>query len=258
MRHRQLFFICMLILIGLSQSGCASFGRKLKAFLNGSDMSKQSAAAQPASSNMTKFSSTGDVVPKVRRQYRRTTKESLAEESALDAKSGSLWVMEGQGAYLFSQNIVRLVGDPIGVMIEGEPKEQLQGKVDVIRDLLAKFEERQKARLRGPASQDSADKAKVTEGDKKEEKTAQNDKPAAKSEPSDINVKTVPTRIVERTLDGNYRVKGSQPFMIGSREYKVIVTGVVRAEDFNEDGISSTKLLDPKFDIVSARRKEEM
>ncbi|NJL26084.1 MAG: flagellar basal body L-ring protein FlgH [Calothrix sp. SM1_5_4] len=72
----------------------------------------------------------------------------------------------------------------------------------------------------------------------------------------DFNVKNVPTRIVERTLEGNYRVKGSQPFMIGNREYKVIVTGVVRAEDFNDEGIPASKLLDPKFDIVSARRKE--
>ncbi|HMN67607.1 MAG TPA: flagellar basal body L-ring protein FlgH, partial [Bdellovibrionales bacterium] len=68
--------------------------------------------------------------------------------------------------------------------------------------------------------------------------------------------KNVPTRIVERTLEGNYRVKGSQPIMIGNREYKVIVTGIVRAEDFNEEGIGAGKLLDPKFDIVSARRKE--
>src|SRR6185436_7393458 len=97
--------------------------------------------------------------------YKRTTKESLAEESALDAKSGSLWVMEGQGAYLFSQNIVRLVGDPLAVTLEGDPKDQLQSKVSVIKKLLAKIEERQKARLRGPASDGSEESEKK---DKKE------------------------------------------------------------------------------------------
>lgn len=260
MKIRQMILIGALIVIGISQSGCASFGKKMKAFLNGK--STTDVAAKPAS-NMVKFSTAGDISPKVRRQYRRTTKESLAEESGLTSNSGSLWVMEGQGAYLFSQNIVRMVGDPIGVMIEGEPREQLQGKVDVIKMLLAKFEERQKLRQRNPAN-DGSEKSKDDKGDKDKDKKLAADKasdriPDSKAmEPADLNIKTVPTRIVERTIDGNYRVKGTQPFMIGSREYKVNVTGIVRAEDFNEEGISASKLLDPKFDIVSARRKEEM
>jgi flagellar L-ring protein precursor FlgH len=45
-----------------------------------------------------------------------------------------------------------------------------------------------------------------------------------------------------------------QPFMIGKREYKVIVTGVVRPEDFDDAGIEAGKLLDPQFDIVSSRK----
>ena len=75
---------------------------------------------------------------------------------------------------------------------------------------------------------------------------------------SDFPVKSVPTRIVERLVDGNYRVKGSQPFMIGKREYKVIVTGIVRAGDFSDGGISAGKLIDSKFDIVSQRRREKL
>jgi len=54
--------------------------------------------------------------------------------------------------------------------------------------------------------------------------------------------------------DGNYRVKGQQPFMIGKRDYKVIVTGMLRPEDFNDEGISSQKLLDPQYDVVSIRK----
>jgi flagellar L-ring protein precursor FlgH len=42
--------------------------------------------------------------------------------------------------------------------------------------------------------------------------------------------------------------------MIGKREYKVIVTGIVRQEDFDDSGIDASKLLDPQFDIVSSRR----
>lgn len=253
MRIREFILIGFLLVFGLSQSGCASFNRKLKNFLGSNSQPEE---AKPAS-HLTKFSESGDVAPRVQRQYKRTTKESLSSEAALDAKAGSLWVMEGQGAYLFSQNVVRLIGDPLSVTLEGDPRDQLQSKVSVIKKLLAKIEERQKARLRNPAgeSEEEGAESKDDKKKKKGEQQAQQSAPA-KEEPADLGIKNVPTRIVERTLEGNYRVKGSQPFLIGSREYKVIVTGVVRAEDFNDDGISAAKLLDPKFDIVSARRKE--
>lgn len=244
----------LLILVLFSQVGCASFNRKLKAFLGGEGgMDK---AAPAARSNETKYSENPDMPPSTRRQYKRTTKESLANESALDQKAGSLWVMEGQGAYLFAQNTMRLVGDPIGVAIDGEPKEQLQAKADVLKDLLKKIEDRQAARQRALASQNgdgAAPAAPVPGADEKtkdSKKTADNQKSDQKN---DFNVKLVPTRITERTVEGNYRVKGSQPFMIGGREFKVIVTGVVRAEDFSDEGIQASKLLDPKFDIVSVK-----
>jgi len=264
MNIRQGVVIGILLVVALTQSGCASFNKKLKAWLGGSQPAQ--AEVQKPQSNMKKFSDSADVSPRVKRQYKRTTKESLQEESALDSKAGSLWGMEGQGAYLFSQNVVRLVGDPLAITLEGDPKDQLQSKANVIKKLLARIEERQKAKLRGPASEDNTDAAaeadkdaKAKEGDKGK-KTAQNgnqqQQQAAEEKAMDLAVKIVPTRIVERTLEGNYRVKGTQPFMIGPREFKIIVTGIVRAEDFNEEGISATKLLDPKFDIVSARKTE--
>lgn len=254
MKKRQFALIGFLLIFTiLTQTGCASFNKKLKGWLGGNSTPEQTKQA----STLTKFSESPDVSPRVKRQYKRTTRESLSDESALDAKSGSLWVMEGQGAYLFAQNPVRLVGDPLAVQLEGDPRDQLNSKVTVIKKLLAKIEERQKARLRNPAGGEEGEDKE--EGDKKDKKgkketqTAQKEQP--KDEAGDISIKNVPTRIVERTLEGNYRVKGSQPFMIGSREYKVIVTGIVRAEDFNEEGIPASKLLDPKFDIVSARSK---
>lgn len=243
----------------ITLSGCTSMGKKLKAFLGGKK--PDAVAATAPKSNQVKYSDNPNVQAGVRRHYRRVTKQALEDEAALQPNSGSLWIMEGQGAYLFSQNIVRMIGDPVAVTLEGDPKEQLQAKVDVIKKLWTKFEERQ-AKMRELASEDKnkeaakegkdAKPAEKTDKEKADaEKTAANDKP-------DFNVKNVPTRIVERTVDGNYRVKGTQPFMIGSREYKVIVTGIVRAEDFNEEGIPASKLLDSKFDVVSAKRKEEI
>ncbi len=251
--------LSVLLVLCLSQVGCASFGRKFKAFLNGTEVSEPKVASQDLGPT---YSDNPNFLNSPRRQYKRVTKQSFEEQAQLGEKSGSLWTMEGQGAYLFSQNIVRMIGDPIGIKIDGEPKEQLGTKVGVIRNLLAKLEERQKARLRKPASEDGEEEPK--EGDvaakEKGQITNGNTPPktaeAAPELPSDFNVKTVPTRIVERMIDGNYRVKGSQPLMIGPREYKVIVTGIVRAEDFNEEGLSATQLLDPKFDIVSVRRKD--
>ncbi len=260
MKLTEFFLISILLIVGLTQTGCASMNRKLKAMLGG----KPAAAEETKSvSTVTKFSESPDLTPRVRRQYKRTTKESLAQESSLDSNTGSLWVMEGQGAYLFSQNVVRLVGDPLAITLEGDPRDQLQSKVSVIRKLVAKIEER-KSRIRSPASGDSAEDeskdGKESKGKDKKDKSAQAAQPPSQKETapdtSDIGVKIVPTRIVERTLEGNYRIKGSQPFMISNREYKVIVTGIVRAEDFNEEGIPASKLLDSKFDIVSARRKE--
>lgn len=252
---RGLTFYLGLLVLALSLSGCANFGRKLKSFLNGAPEPGQEVQAEKPTS----FSENPNVYTGPRRQYRRITKSALEDEAQLEGPAGSLWVMEGQGAYLFSQNIIRMVGDPIGIRIDGEPREQLKTKVDVIRRLLEKLENRA-IRMRTPASEkESPEKAEADEGTAKKQTTAAaasaRGNPASANE-SEFNVHSVPTRITERLIDGNYRIKGSQPFMIGSREYKVIVTGIVRAADFNEEGISATQLLDPKFDIVSVRRKE--
>ncbi len=247
----------VLLLILMADAGCASFNQKLKSFLGGGP-STPPQKAQP--DNLTKFSDNQDMPPRVKRGYKHTTRETMANDAGLDQKSGSLWVMEGQGAYLFAQNVMRLVGDPIAVQIDGEPKEQLQAKADVIKDLLQKIEDRQKARQRQLAGDVPEDRPK--DDDKSKDKTDQTkeakktaEAPPKQEPKTDFNVRLVPTRIIERTIEGNYRVKGSQPFMIGSREFKVIVTGVVRAEDFSDEGIPASKLLDPKFDIVSLKRQ---
>lgn len=240
-------------------SGCSSFGQKMKSFLGGKP---PQAEGEKKKESYRTYSENQNVIGGPRRQYKRMTRDRFEEEALLQSNAGSLWVMEGQGAYLFSQNIVRMIGDPIGVLIEGEPREQLQAKVEVISKLIAKLEARAAARLRAPAAAPPAN-AQPTDpkNPQANQQAAQNQPPPvppppAEITPAEFTVKNVPARIVERMVDGNYRVKGSQPFMIGSREYKVIVTGVVRSEDFNEEGISASRLLDPKFDIVSVRRKD--
>lgn len=253
--------IIIVVIFLMTFTGCGSLGKKMKAFLGG----KPSPSAKPAQvskkSNRVKFSDSPNYLRGPRRQYKRVTKKTLEDESLLNSGSGSLWVMEGQGAYLFSQNVVRMIGDPVPVRIEGDSKDQLDTKAGVIRSLLDRLDQRAKARAklrnRSLASQKPDQKA---DADKKKEddenNQAKNEQNSSGNKKSSFNVKNVTTRVIERTVDGNYRVKGSQPFMIGTREYKVIVTGIVRAEDFNEEGISSKNLLDPNFDIVGVRRKE--
>lgn len=244
----KFLLLSLISILFTTQVGCSSLAKRWKAFLNDKPMNAEEKKEKIAS-----FNEISDYAPPVKRQYKRTTRESLAAEAQVDQKAGSLWVMEGQGAYLFAENVMRMVGDPIPVLLEGDVKDQLESKVGVIKGLIAKLEERQAARLRGPASENKDAKAAGDAKEKTDTKTADANKPAGKE---DLGIKNVPTRIMERTSDGNYRVKGSQPFMIGNREYKVIVTGIVRAEDFNENGVNSTRLLDPKFDIVSNRKKE--
>lgn len=249
LKHLSLSVLILSIVMGTT--GCASFGQRLKAFLGGKpqEQPQQQVQQKPTRPH---YSDNPNVLAGPRRQYRRMTRTRMEEEALLSGQAGSLWVMEGQGAYLFSQNIMRMIGDPIAVVIEGEPREQLQSKVDVIAKLLARLEKRMA--MRQPAARPGPTAAPPQEGGQGTE-----DAQAAQVEETpkyELNVRNVPTRVVERTTDGNYRVKGSQPFMIGTREYQIIVTGIVRAEDFNEEGISATKLIDPKFDVVSNRRRE--
>ena len=131
-----------------ANASCAIFGQKLKAFLCGSSSSEEDETAQKAKFNGQTFSQNPNYVKGPKRKYKRMTKATLEDQSQLSDRSGSLWVMEGQGAYLFSQNIVRMIGDPLAVRIEGEPKEQLESKAKVISDLLDLIESRRQAATR--------------------------------------------------------------------------------------------------------------
>jgi flagellar L-ring protein precursor FlgH len=232
-------FFCML------STGCASWYEKAKETVG---MEPTTPDGEP----ITRFSENPNVVSVSDRNYKRMTRQRMEEEAELHAQAGSMWVMEGQGAYLFAQNKSRKEGDLLNVKIEGSAQKQIETKVSVIKKLLKQLEE-EELKSNGPPAQDRL--AENGGADAKRAPAAAAPKAEEKEEPLQLDL--VPTRIVERLADGNYRVKGQQPFMIGKREYKVIVTGLIRAEDFNDEGVGSSKLLDPQYDVVSIRKKKE-
>lgn len=230
-------------------SGCASLSKAWRSIW-GRDEDALTKVTTPRFSEQDNLKVSGD------KQYRRMNRQRFEDEADVKADAGSLWVMEGQGAYLFSQNQMRMVGDLLNVKIDGAPRTQLQTKTRVISKLLDRLENPQ---LRGPASAAPAAGPQAAAGAPAPDAAAKSDEKtdavgAPKTADGPFNVASVPTRIIETLKDGSYRVRGMQPFMIGKREFKVIVTGVVRPEDFDDAGIEAAKLLDPQFDIVSARK----
>ncbi len=252
-------FFLLSILFGLLNTGCST----MRDWMGLSKEQPVVAAKAPSVITTPKFSDTQNLLVPANRQYKRMTKSKLEEESELQAGAGSMWVGEGQSAYLFSQNKARKEGDLLNVKIEGSAQKQVETKVSVIKKLLKQLEDQELQQQKLKESQ-ATESGKLAEAGKPAEAAdkAGTRAPASvnnddkKKDDEAVNIDTVPTRIVERLADGNYRVKGAQPFMIGKREYKMLVTGLIRAEDFNDEGISSNKLLDPQFDVVSLRKKE--
>lgn len=257
------FFEIQILIISLAMiTGCTTLGKQWKAFLNAGE-EKPVVAAKPADETV-KFSDTGNMPVETERQYKRISKKQFEDQELFSDNAGSLWVNEGQDSYLFAQNIVRLPGDILNVLLDGQPEKQLSTKAQVIKELTNRIEKKQ----RGVASTDAAkpegaaDPAAAADAKPADGAAAKPDATAAagdKSKEDDLagagaggnfDVKSIPTRIVERMSDGNYRVKGSQNFMIGSKEYKVIVTGLVKPQDVADDNVNSSKMLDSKFDIV--------
>jgi flagellar L-ring protein precursor FlgH len=160
---------------------------------------------------------------------------------------------------LFAQNKTRREGDLLKINIDSSAQQQIDTKVSVIKKLLKQLEEQEQLRQQQLMQEkEAASTGTLADGSKPESRApaAAVDKSDKKEKEEPIKIDSVPTRVVERIADGNYRVKGAQPFMIGKREYKVIVTGIIRPEDYNDEGVSSGKLLDPQYDVVSLRRKE--
>jgi flagellar L-ring protein FlgH len=258
----------MVMIFGLGSTACGTFGKKLKAFMAGEDAPTQNIEQRAG----TRFSNTPNLpVEQKNRLYKRVTRQSFEQDGLLQENAGSLWVMEGQASYLFSQNIIRVVGDLVNVELDGGPRNQLNAKVEVIQKLLERTK-RENLRREIAAAQAAQTASQNAQAEKKPEvKTADiNPNNPGTNEPlkqdgdkdddgdsGNFDVSIVPARIVEKSSDGSYRIKGSQAFMIGRKEYKVIVTGMIRSSDINDDMIQASRVLDPRFDIVSTKKGEK-
>jgi flagellar L-ring protein precursor FlgH len=197
------------------------------------------------------------------RDYRKMTKARMEEESNLGSDAGSLWVMEGQTSYLFAQNKSRQTGDILNVKLEGMGLKTIETKAMNVKALLKEIEEERKRRenpppVESPALSKAEQDAKAKEGGRAPAAAAAaapkpTEKP--KEEKVDLSdVAEIPAKIVEKLGDGSYRVKGQQTLMIDKKEYRVILSGLIKPEDANDQGVSSAKLIEPQYDLVSLGR----
>ena len=270
------FILLSFIILG---SGCATFMDWLNP-KTPAEVTKEETDQEP----LTRYSEVTNHAPPSDREYKRMTREVMEEESELHSGAGSLWVMEGQTSYLFAQNKNRKEGDPTTVKVEGAAIKQVQMKADTIKDLLNELEE-QKKQAEEKKKKDEAEvlrladvakekEAIVAKGEANNEAAAQlmaeqrvaERKPAAvaaakpvvekpKEEKIDLKeVESIPMRITEKLPDGQYRVSGQQYLTIKNRPYKVIATGIVRGDDYNDQLISSEKLYDSQYDIIHMKK----
>lgn len=243
---------------------------------------------------VTKYSEISNMAPPSDRQYKRMTRKRMEEESELNSSAGSLWKMEGQTSYLFAENKHRREGDPTTIKMEGAAMKMLENKVAVIQDLLNQLDQ-QKAQAEEDEKKAQAEKQRLAqieeekklraqqiangevvvdpmgeEQQKLDQETATASAQADARKPASVakkdnkedkvdlkDVAFIPSKIVEKMDDDTYRIRGQQYLTIKKKPYKVIATALIRAEDFNDDGVSSSKLLDAQFDVVHVKRTAE-
>lgn len=245
---------------------------------------------------LTKFSEVNNMPAASDRSYKRMTRQRMEDEAELQASAGSLWKMDGQTSFLFQQNKHRIAGDPTTIKMEGLALKEVESKVAVIQDLMkdlekqkldaeeeAKKVETEKLRLaeieknkpkiitdkndpnydeyagQYPADIQAAEDAKMAASRKpasvdKKPEVAKKDEKEEKIDLKDVEI--IPSKIVEKLANGLYRVSGQQIFTIKKKPYKVIATGLVRPEDFDDAAISSGKLLEPQYDVIHLKRTQ--
>jgi flagellar L-ring protein precursor FlgH len=254
---RRALLLGISILFCFGAAGCASFGQKMKSWMGGGD-SSASKSPQPAVSS---FQNSPAVMVGQERKYKRVTKDNFSDDQAVEENAGSLWRKEGQGSYLFAQNNLRIIGDIVSVQVEGKAAENLTAKLTTIKMALAKLEPpivRKVASVPSPGVPRPDKDAKVDAnqaGNQPAPETAQEEKTEEKTREQIGKFDDVPCRIIEKNADGSYRIKGQSPVYVGRREYRLIVTGIVRPEELAMDAIGSGKLIDSKFDLVATNKE---
>lgn len=237
--------------------------------------------------SLMKYSDATNMAPASDRNYKRMTRERMEEESELYGSAGSLWKMDGQSSYLFAENKHRREGDPTAIKMEGQALKQIESKVMVVQDLLAELEqqkikaeedakkaEEEKIRLAQVEEQKKLKAEMIAKGELVEdpfegqypqdlerkpasvpETPAVAEKKPEKEEKIDLKeVELIPSKVVEKVSDGIYRISGQQFLTIKKKPYKVIATALVRADDFNDSAIPSSKLLDAQYDVIHVKR----
>lgn len=236
---------------------------------------------------LTKFSDLNNMVPPSDRNYKRMTRMKMEEESELYGSAGSLWKMEGQSSFLFAENKHRREGDPTSIKMEGPALKMIENKVAVVQDLLKQLDE-QRLKAEEEAKKAEVDKVRLAqeaEGKKlREELIAKGEllvdpfadqyPPEPERKPASVpavvatkppveekidlkEVEFIPSKIVEKLPDGIYRIRGQQFLTIKKKPYKVIATALIRAEDFSDNNVSSSKLMDAQFDVLHVKRTIE-
>ncbi len=238
---------------------------------------------------LSKYSEANNMAPPSDRTYKRMTREKMEEESELYGSAGSLWKMEGQTSFLFAENKHRREGDPTSIKMEGPALKLIENKVAVVQDLLKALED-QKIKAEEDSKKAELEKVKLAQLEEekrfKAEQIAQgiivedpfegqypedpNRKPAAVEPPAVVakapekeekidlkDLDLIPSKVVEKMSDGIYRIRGQQFLTIKKKPYKVIATALVRAEDFSDTAISSSKLLDAQYDVIHVKRTAE-
>lgn len=239
---------------------------------------------------LTKYSDLNNMAPPSDRQYKRMTRQRMEEESALNSSAGSLWKMEGQTSYLFAENKHRREGDPTTIKLEGSALKMIENKAYVVNDLLGQLEEQkkqaeeenakateQKLRLSQLEAEKKLRAERIAKGEivvdpldeeqmaleaqaaeaaaRKPASVAVNANKNAKEDKIDLKeIELIPAKIVEKMQDDTYRIRGQQYLTIKKKPYKVIATALIRAEDFNDGGVSSNKLLEAQYDLVHVKR----
>lgn len=239
---------------------------------------------------LTKYSDLNNMAPPSDRQYKRMTRQRMEEESALNSSAGSLWKMEGQTSYLFAENKHRREGDPTTIKLEGSALKMIENKAYVVNDLLGQLEEQkkqaeeenakaneQKLRLSQLEAEKKLRAERIAKGEivvdpldeeqmaleaqaaeaaaRKPASVAVNANKNTKEDKIDLKeIELIPAKIVEKMQDDTYRIRGQQYLTIKKKPYKVIATALIRAEDFNDGGVSSNKLLEAQYDLVHVKR----
>jgi flagellar L-ring protein FlgH len=247
------------VFLFLVNSGCAAFDKLGFSKKRSEELLEETSSTENLDPSFTRYSSQGYLPQVQQRDYIRMTKERLEKENDVGSQAGSMWVMDGQGSYLFVQNKQRKQGDVFRIKLEGSALKQAKMKVSVIKKLLAQIEQENKKikEVQRLSNKDSLNSSSSSVASPKEETSRQvaSHQEQDKEGSEFLDTELVPARIIENSKDGYYRVTGQQTFVLGQKDFKVLITGLMKVEDLSEEGTSSEKLLDSEVDVLSVRSK---